>query len=198
MVWAGQLPVLFLHNLWIVCGCTFGCTECNLSDFSVDHLMMSMCRVFSCVVGRGCLLWPVRSLGKILLFALLHSVLQGQICRLLQVFLDFLLLHSSPLEWKGQLYWVLVRKGLESLHRTVQRQLIQHYWLGHRLGLPDIEWSALERNRDYSVIFERASKYCISDSFVDHDGYFISSKEFLPTVGDIMVIWAKFTHPSPF
>ena len=27
---------------------------------------MSMCRVFSCVVGRGCLPWPVRSLGKIL------------------------------------------------------------------------------------------------------------------------------------
>ena len=40
-----------------------------------------MCRVFSCVVGRGCLLWPVRSLGKTLLaFALLCSVLQGQIC----------------------------------------------------------------------------------------------------------------------
>ena len=83
---------------------------------------------------------------------------------------------------------MLVRKGLESLHRTVQRQLIQHYWLGHRLGLPDIEWSALERNRDYPVVLERASKYCISDSFVDHDDYFISSKEFLPTVGDIMVI----------
>ena len=30
-------------------------------------------------------------------FALLHSVLQGQICLLLQVFLNFLLLHSSPL-----------------------------------------------------------------------------------------------------
>ena len=29
--------------------------------------------------------------------ALLHSVFQGQICLLLQVFLDFLLLHSSPL-----------------------------------------------------------------------------------------------------
>ena len=28
---------------------------------------MSMCRVFSCVIGRGCLLWPVRSLGKTLL-----------------------------------------------------------------------------------------------------------------------------------
>ena len=28
---------------------------------------MSMCRVFSCVVGRGCLLWPLRSLGKTLI-----------------------------------------------------------------------------------------------------------------------------------
>ena len=40
---------------------------------------MSMCRVFSCVVGRGCLLWPVHFLGKTLLvFVLLHSVFQGQ------------------------------------------------------------------------------------------------------------------------
>ena len=30
--------------------------EYNQSDFSIDHLVMSMCRVFSCVVGRGCLL----------------------------------------------------------------------------------------------------------------------------------------------
>ena len=97
---------------------------------------MSMCRVFSCVIGRGCLLWPVHSLGKTLLaFALLHSVLEGQICLLLQVFLDFLLLHSSPLKWKGHLFWVLVLKGLIALHRTVQLQLLQHYWLGHRLGL---------------------------------------------------------------
>ena len=57
---------------------------------------MSMYRVFSCVVGRGFLLWPVHFLGKTLsVFALLHSVFQGQICLLLQVFLEFLLLHSS-------------------------------------------------------------------------------------------------------
>ena len=37
----------------------------------------------------------------------------------------------------------------------------------------DIEWFALETNRDHSVVFEIASKYCISDSFVDHDGYSI-------------------------
>jgi len=47
---------------------------------------------------------------------------------------------------------------------------------------------ALETNRDHPVIFETAAKYCISDSFVDCDGYSISSKGFLPTVVDIMVI----------
>ena len=79
-------------------GLIFGCKEYSQSDFSVDQLVMSMCRVFSCVVGRGCLLWPVCSLGETLLaLALLNSVLQGQICLLLQVFLDFILLHSSPL-----------------------------------------------------------------------------------------------------
>jgi len=49
-------------------------------------------------------------------------------------------------------------------------------------------------NRDHSVVFEIASKMDsfvdsgISDSFVDYDGYSISSKGFLPTVVDIMVI----------
>ena len=62
---------------------------------------------------KGHLLWPACSLDKTLLaFALLHFVLQGQICLLLQVSLDFLLLHSSPLWWKGHLFWVLVLKGL--------------------------------------------------------------------------------------
>ena len=196
-----------------------------------------MYRVVSCVVGRGCLLWPVCSLGKTLLtFALLHFVLQGEICLLLQVSLDFLLLHSSPLWWKRHLFWVLVLEGLNfpggsdskasaynvgdpgsipgsgrspgegngnplqysclenstdggawlatvhgvaksrirlsdfthftlegfvGLHRTIQLQLLQHYWSGIDLDYRDIEWSALERNRDHSVIFETASKYCI-------------------------------------
>ena len=98
---------------------------------------MSMCRVFSCVVGRGCLLWPVCSLGKTLLaFVLLHSVLLGQICLLLKVSLDLLLLHFSLLSLKGHVFWVLDLEGLVGLHRTVQLQLLQHYSLGHRLGLP--------------------------------------------------------------
>ena len=83
---------------------------------------------------------------------------------------------------------VLVLKGLVGLHRTVQLQLLQCYWLGHRLDYCDIEWFALERNRDHSFVFNIASKYCISDSSVDHDGYSISSKGFLPIIVDLMVI----------
>ena len=56
------------------------------------------------------------------------------------------------------------------------------------LDYHDIEWFALEMNRYHSVVLAIASKYCISDSFVDYDGYSIFSKGFLPTVVDIMVI----------
>ena len=52
----------------------------------------------------------------------------------------------------------------------------------------DIEWFVLEMYRDHSVMFEIVPKYCILDSFIDYEGYSISSKEFLPTVVDIMVI----------
>ena len=60
--------------------------------------------------------------------------------------------------------------------------------LGLDLGYYAIELFVLETNRDHSVIFEIASKYCILDSFVDYDGYSIFSKGFLTTVVDIMVI----------
>ena len=56
------------------------------------------------------------------------------------------------------------------------------------LDYGDTELFALETNRDHSVVFEIASKYCISDSFVDYAGYSISSKGFLPIVVDILVI----------
>ena len=83
---------------------------------------------------------------------------------------------------------MFVLEDLVGLHRTIQLQLLQHYLSGIDLDYRDIEWFALETNRDHSVIFEIASKYCISDSFVDYDGYSMSSKGFLPTVVDIMVI----------
>ena len=93
---------------WLYRASPFGCEEYNLSAFGIDHLVMSMCGVLSCVVGRGYLLWPLHSLGRTLLaFDLLHFVLQDQTCLLFQVSLDFLLLHSSPLWWKGHLFLCL-------------------------------------------------------------------------------------------
>ena len=49
----------------------------------------------------------------------------------------------------------------------------------------DIDWFVLETNRIHSVVFEIAPKYCISNSFFDYEGYFISLKGFLPTVVDV-------------
>jgi len=87
---------------------------------------MSRCRLISCVVGRGCWLWPVHSFGKIrLAFALLHFVPQGQTCLLLQVLLDFLLLHSSPLWWKGYLFLILVLEVLVGLHAAAAAKSLQ-------------------------------------------------------------------------
>ena len=58
----------------------------------------------------------------------------------------------------------------------------------------DIEiYFALKMNNS-----EIEPKSCILDCFVDYEGYSISSKEFLPTVVDKMVIWIKFMHLSPF
>ena len=82
---------------------------------------------------------------------------------------------------------VLVLKDLVGLHRTVQLQLLLSGW-GIGLDYCDTERFALEMNKDHSVVFEIASKYCIWDSFVDYDDYSISSVGFLPAVVDIMVI----------
>ena len=83
---------------------------------------------------------------------------------------------------------MLFLEGLIVLHRTIQLQLFSISGWGIDLDYCDIEWFALEMNRDHSVVFESASKYCISDSFVDHDAYSISSEGFLPAVVDVMVI----------
>ena len=83
---------------------------------------------------------------------------------------------------------MLVLEGLVGLHRTIQLQLFGIGGWGIELDYCDVEWFALETNRDHSVVFEIAPKYCILDSFVDYEGYLIPSKWFLPTVVDIMII----------
>ena len=91
------------------------------SDFGVAHLVMSMCRVFSCVDGRRCLLWSVRSLGKTLLaFALLHSVFQGQIWLLLEE--KAMATHSSTLAW--EIPWMEEPGRLQSMGS----RRVRHNW----------------------------------------------------------------------
>ena len=87
-------------------------------------------------------------------------------------------------------------EGFIGLHRTIQLQILWHQQLGHKLDYCDIEWFALETNWDHSVLFETACKYCNSDSFVDYEGNSTSSKGFLPTVVDIMLLLllSHFTH----
>ena len=89
------------------------------------------------------------------------------------------------------------RRSWVGLHRTVQLHLFSITLWGIDLDYCDLERFALEMNRDHSIVFEIASKYCILESF-DCEGYCISSKGFLPTVVDIMVIGIKFTHSGPF
>ena len=82
---------------------------------------------------------------------------------------------------------MLVLKGLVVFIELFNFSFFSVPGRGIDLDYHDIEWFALETNRDHSVISEIASKYCISDSFVDYEGYSVSSKGFLPTVVDIMV-----------
>ena len=52
---------------------------------------------------------------------------------------------------------MLVLKGLIGLHRTVQLQLLHVTGWGIDLDYHDIEWFALETNRNDSVFYEVAS-----------------------------------------
>ena len=112
---------------------------------------------------------------------------------LLQVFLDFLLLHSCP-----HLFWVVVLEGLVGLHGTIQHQLLQHCWSGDRLGLPWYWMVCLGNKQKIILLFMRLHPSTAFWTLVEHDGYSISSKGFLPIVVDIIVIWVKFAHSSPF
>ena len=104
----------YLLGLWVHVKCLTQCqTHAKLSIkvssghqryayFHTDHLVTSMCRVVSCVVEKGCLLWPVCSLGKTLLaFALLYFVLQGQTFLLLRNFLTSYFCIPVPYSEKG-------------------------------------------------------------------------------------------------
>ena len=84
-----------------------GCKEYN-NLISVLTIWWCLCVELSLVLLEESVCY-VCSLDKTLLaFALLHFVLHGQTCLLFWISLDFLLLYSNFLLWKGHLFVVVV------------------------------------------------------------------------------------------
>ena len=82
---------------------------------------------------------------------------------------------------ENDIFWgVLFLKGHVGLHRTVQLEILQCYWLGHKLGL-SWYWMVCLRNEQWSFcLFWDCIQVLHFRLFVDYDGYSISFKGFLP------------------
>ena len=166
-----------LISVLTICWCP--CVESSLVLLEVDDCY-----------DQYVLLW------KLLTFAQLHFVLQDQTCMLLQVSLDLLLLHSSPLWWKLPCFWCFRRYCKSSkLHSTsASAALVFGAWTWVTVilnGLPC-------KRPEIILLFLRLHPSAAFWTLVDCEGYSISSKGFLTTVVDIMVTWIKFIHTSLF
>ena len=136
---------------------------------------MSMCRVFSFVLGRGCLLYD-----QYVLLAKLISLCSASfrtprpnLSVTPGVFLLPTFVFQSPMMKKVSFFWVLVLEDLVGLHRTIQLWLLQHLWLGPRLGLLWY-WMVCPGNEQRSFChFWECTQLLQLDSFVDALGYFI-------------------------
>ena len=71
--------------------------------------------------------------------------------------------------------------------RPREKLLLTACHLPHRLDHP-ISVAFMFLSLSHSVIIEIAPKHTISDSLAYYDGYSLSSKGFLPTVVDVMII----------
>ena len=98
--------------------------------------------------------------------------------------------HSTGIDDTGA-FTGLIAQQAQHLRLDTQRPreklLLTACRLSHRLDHP-ISVAFMFLYLNHSVIFEIAPKHTISDSFADYDGYSISSKGFLPTVVDVMII----------
>ena len=158
-----HLLVLFLltvQSLFI-----FDCKEYNQSDFGIDHLVMSTFKAFSCVVRRGYLLDHCILLAKLcqpLLCFILYSKIK------LACYSGYLLTSyfciPVPYNEKDIFFGCQVQKVLQVFTEPFNFSFLSITGEGIDLDYRDIEWFALEMNRDHSVVFEIASKSCILDS----------------------------------
>ena len=128
-----QLPVLFL--LTVQSFSIFGCKEYNQSDFGVEHLVMSMCSLLLCCWKRvfamiSMLSWQNSvSLCPVSFCTPRPNLPVTPSISRLPTFV-----FQSPM-MKRTYFGMLLLEGLVHLHRTIQLQLLQHYWLENRLEL---------------------------------------------------------------
>ena len=145
---------------WLCRASPFSASKSVINLIFFDRLMTPMCKVISCVVGRACFLWSMHSLGKTLLaFALLHFVLQAQTFLLLQYLFTSI---CVPVPYNKKEFFVcffMFLEGHVSLHRTFNFSFFSNNGWAIDLYYCEIEWFALEMNRDHSVVFETAPMY---------------------------------------
>ena len=91
---------------------------------------------------------------------------------------------QSPM-MKRTSFLVLVLEGHVCLHRMFNFSFFSISSWGTDLDYYDIEWFALEMNRDHSVVFEIPHNYCISDFLLTRRPTAFFSKGFLPTILDM-------------
>ena len=126
----------------------------------------------------------MHSLDKLLDFALLYAVLQGQTCLLLQESLDFFCI---PVPYDENDFFVVVVVSSRKSCRFIKLVSFNFFSIsGWDIGLDycDVEWFTLEANRDHYVIFEIAPKYRISDSYYECHSSASKENELEQTLGD--------------
>ena len=86
-----------------------------------------------------------------------------------------------PITFEEKEFFLLLfaLESVSGLHRFPV-PLTNFHFFGIRFQLLWCWMVCLGKNRDHCVIFEIAPKYCISDSFVDYEGYSISCNGFCP------------------
>ena len=144
------------------------CKEHNQSDFSSDHLVISMCRVISWVIER------VFAVMSMLSWQNSVSLCPAPFCTPrpnLSVIMGTSWLppfvFKSPVMKRTPFFFflVLILEGDVGFHWTGQLQFLCIRGWGIDLNYCECEWFALGMNQDHSVIFKVAPKYCILDFF---------------------------------
>ena len=125
MIWATVSSWSCFCSLYRV-----GYKKYNQSYFGNDHLVISIYSLFLCCWNRLFATTSVFSWQNSI------SLCPASFCTPrpnLPITPGVSWLPTFAFQWKGYLFWMLVSKDPVGLLRTIQLQLLQHYWLGHRL-----------------------------------------------------------------